>query len=129
MNFSRIIFSAALLCGVAGLAQARPNPSPKPSGTVYHLFGPNSIMSAITPGLPGETPKPATAQPGGAPQTDASAAQVAAAGGTAAGTPQTEQSDSPAMGAILHQMFVVGDPDHPIQPSIGRAADHPLRSN
>jgi len=126
LNFSRLFLSAALLCAIAGGAKARQDPTPKPSGVVVHLFGPDSIMSKITPDLPGETPEPggaepATAQPG--------TGDVSAASGNAASASQPDASESPSMGAVLHQMFVVGDPDHPNTPSVGRSADRPPTEN
>jgi hypothetical protein len=34
-----------------------------------------------------------------------------------------ETSDDPSWHDILHQMFVVGDPEHPNKPAAGRAAE------
>jgi hypothetical protein len=90
-----------------------------------HLFGPNSIMSNVAPDLPGETAKPATApSTGGQPQP---AAQATAA--ASAGAPQAGDANDPTLGAVLHQMFVVGDPDHPNLPAPGRAAERPGATN
>jgi hypothetical protein len=126
LNFSRLVFSAALLCGITRGAEARQDPTPKPSGVVVHLFGPDSIMSKITPDLPGETAQPATAQPGaGLPD----GSEVSAASGSAASASQPDESESPSMSAVLHQMFVVGDPDHPNTPSVGRSADRTPTGN
>lgn len=136
MNFSRLVLSAALLCGIAGGAEARQDPAPKPSGIVVHLFGPDSIMSKITPDLPGETPQPATAQTGTAQPTagqpgagQLGGGEVTTASVTAANASQPDESDSPSLGAVLHQMFVVGDPGHPNTPSVGRIADRPPNGN
>jgi hypothetical protein len=72
-------------------AEARPEPPPEPSGTVIHLFGPNSVTAHLLP-----------AEPAGAAQT-------------------------PSVGAILHQMFVTGDPAQKPGAALGkgRAADRP----
>jgi hypothetical protein len=64
-------------------------------------------MSKITPTLPGQSAKP----PGNQLAASATAPQV--------------DTDNPTIGSVLHQMFVVGDPDHPSTPSIGRANDRP----
>ncbi len=142
LPFNRILLTALLLCCGATAAQARSNPEPRPSGIVVHLFGPDSIMSHLVPGLPGETPAPAAApapaanaapQPGaqpGAAQSGAAqsggaqsqAQPIATATPAAAAAPAND--DVPSLGAVLHQMFVVGDPEHPSQPSPGRAAQH-----
>ncbi len=115
MKFNRLMLVSALLCGISAGAHATRNPTPPPSGIVVHLFGPGSIMSNVVPDVGGEAAKPATVesgsvQPGGAPVT--------------AAAPQAAGANEPTLGAVLHQMFVVGDPDHPNQPSMGRTADH-----
>lgn len=73
----------------AGAAAARPLPEPPPSGIVVHLFGPGSITSNIVP----QTATPSGARLQGAAQT----------------------APAPTTGAILHQMFVTGDPSLPPQ--------------
>jgi hypothetical protein len=73
---------------VSGPAWAR-DPEPKPSGVVIHLFGPQSVTSNLVP----VTPSGATNASG------------------ASGTPAS--AASPALGDVLHQMFVTGDPTLP----------------
>ena len=87
---NRFLWALAALLP-AGLAQAHPNPTPPPSGIVIHLFGPESITSNI---LPGATP----------------AGAVGAPVDTAA---STSGPYDPSVGQILHQMFVVGNPNQP----------------
>ncbi len=116
---------AAILIGLAGPALARPNPQPPPSGIVVHLFGPGSITSNILP----------TARdflPGGPAHGANMAGASAAAGGASiapggAATGNTGADDDPTMGQVLHQMFVVGDPNQKPGAAIapGRAAEHP----
>jgi hypothetical protein len=62
-------------------AQARPDPAPKPSGVVVHLFGPDSVATHFLPTPPAH-----------------------------AGHGTADTGPSPGYGAILHQMFVTGDP-------------------
>ncbi len=109
---TRLMTAAALFLAAAGIAHASRNPTPPPSGIVVHLFGPNSIMSNIAPDLPGETAKPAApSQTAGSTATTASSAS------------SVETSDDPSWHDILHQMFVVGDPEHPNKPAGGRPAE------
>ena len=120
MKISRLTFAAAMLCGIAGAANATRNPTPPPSGVVVHLFGPHSVMSNVMPDLPGAAASPAAAQPG-----NAAAAPKQNAGGQIAAASQPAATDDPSLHDVLHQMFVVGDPNHPIQPSQGRVAERP----
>jgi hypothetical protein len=106
---TRFLTAAALFLGAAGIAHASRNPTPPSSGIVVHLFGPNSIMSNITPDLPGETAKPA--------------APVQPPGSTASSASSVETSDDPSWHDILHQMFIVGDPEHPNMPAGGRPTE------
>ncbi|OYV40669.1 MAG: hypothetical protein B7Z80_03915 [Rhodospirillales bacterium 20-64-7] len=87
--------------GLVGHAWARPQPAPKPSGIVVHLFGPDSVASNILPAAP----------PAGA---GAAAANAVAARPEAA-------APAPSGGEILHQLFVTGAPDRPSAPSKGKA--------
>jgi len=104
--------AAVLVLASAGIAHATRNPNPPPSGIVVHLFGPNGILSDVTPHLPGETPSPsAHAQTGATPPSGTDGANSIAT------------SDDPSWGSILHQMFVVGDPNHPNQPASGRPGE------
>ncbi|HEY1855847.1 hypothetical protein [Acidocella sp.] len=82
---SRIFCAAAAFLAISSAAQARPDPAPKPSGVVVHLFGPNSMTAHLLPTAP------------------------AHAGGSAA-APATAAAPS-SFGAVLHQMFVTGDPN------------------
>lgn len=109
--------AGALVLATAGIAQAARNPTPPPSGIVVHLFGPTGVL---TPILPGDDSK----------QTG----QGHAAGSTGGGSDATNSlrtSDDPSMGDILHQMFVVGDPNDPNKPASGRPGerDHVPASN
>jgi hypothetical protein len=61
------LFAAAAFLAMSGAALARPDPTPKPSGVVVHLF------NAPTPAAGAKRP--------------------------------------PGWGAVLHQMFVTGDPN------------------
>jgi hypothetical protein len=106
---TRFMTAAALFLAAAGIAHAARNPTPPPSGIVVHLFGPNSIMSNVAPDLPGETAKPP--------------APSQTAGSSASSANSVETSDDPSWHAILHQMFIVGDPEHPNKPAGGRAAE------
>ena len=66
-------------------------PTPKPSGIVIHLFGPDSVTTLCS----ADEPRPAGPPP------------------------------VPSFGAILHQMFVTGDPTQKPGAAFpkGRAAD------
>jgi hypothetical protein len=89
-----IIASLCASLGPAAPASARPQPVPKPSGIVVHLFGPDSVASGMLP----------TAPP------------------AASGAAPAVQPVAPSGSAILHQMFVTGDPDRPSAPSKGKSA-------
>lgn len=118
MSLSRLMLSAALLSGIACEAEARNNPAPRPSGVVIHLFGQDSVMSDIAPGL-GETTTPAGSPPAGSPPATASQP----------GAPAPAQAEeSPSWGRVAHQLFVVGDPQDPSRPSPGRTANRPGKS-
>lgn len=98
--------TAALALGLATLglaapAYARVEPTPPPSGIVFHLFGPDSITSHILPSGP-----PAQTTPGGAAP---AAAGTASTGAQPAGT-TAPVSPGPSWGDVAHQMFVTGDP-------------------
>jgi hypothetical protein len=82
-------------------AFAHQDPSPRPSGVVIHLFGPNSVTSGM---LPTVSEPHATAQAGGG-------SKSAPAGDTGYVTPN--------MHDILHQMFITGDPNQ--KPGAGLA--------
>jgi hypothetical protein len=115
-------FTAALALGLATLglaaapAYASVEPTPPPSGIVYHLFGPNSITSHILPSGPS-----APAPPGGAAP---AAAGTASSGVQPAGT-TAPASPGPSWGDVAHQMFVTGDPAQEGAPQIpkGRAGE------
>ena len=118
------------LLALAGPAAARPNPEPPPSGIVVHLFGLGSITSNILPSLPGARPRPSGAASAGMGMPGAGVPggpeDATASAGSAAADPY-----DPTMGQVLHQMFVVGDPDQKPGASIapGRAAEHPRALN
>lgn len=134
MTFNRFILPAVLFCCVASGAQASRNPTPPPSGIVVHLFGPDSIMSHVAPGLPGET-APAASGGGSAavqrPAGQSAGGQVspAAPGAAAPGASQAANADEPTWGDVLHTMFVTGDPNDPNKPSAGRTAERPSAGN
>lgn len=86
----------------ACLAEARPDPTPPPSGIVIHLFGPDSITSNLLPSGGTET----TAQ-----GSKTEGTQGSAPAGSAQGTGPATQSTGPSMHSILHEMFVTGDPN------------------
>jgi hypothetical protein len=79
----------------ASLAEARPQPTPPPSGIVVHLFGPDSVASNFLP------------TDGSGNTAQGSRAEGAQAGAPAGGA----QSTDPTMHGILHEMFVTGDPN------------------
>lgn len=111
MNSIRFIAVAAMLLASAGIANAERNPTPPPSGVVVHLFGPHGIMTPILPG--DDTKHPNEGQSGGS-----------APGSSAAGSANALQSsDDPDIHAILHQMFVTGDPNDPNKPASGRPGE------
>jgi hypothetical protein len=89
-NSRLLVFIGASLW--AGLAFAGPQPKPKPSGIVFHLFGPSSVLSNVLPTTNAATNGATNA---------ASAPNPSAA---AASTPLSTSD-------ILHQMFVTGDPN------------------
>jgi hypothetical protein len=134
LTFNRFILPAVLFCCMAPGAQAARNPTPPPSGIVVHLFGPDSIMSHVAPGLPGET---APAQTGGANAAVQPPAGQSAGGQVSAGAPgvetpgasQAANGDEPTWGGVLHTMFVTGDPSDPNKPSTGRTAERPSAGN
>jgi hypothetical protein len=132
LTFNRFILPAALFCCVASGAQAARNPTPPPSGIVVHLFGPDSIMSHVAPGLPGETAPAAPAPSGGGsaavqqPAGQSAGGQMSAA---APGASQAANADEPTWGGVLHTMFVTGDPNDPNKPSTGRTAERPSAGN
>lgn len=123
------IIAAIAAIALAGPALGRPNPTPKPSGIVIHLFGPNSITSHVLPSFAASRPTTAPGVPApGAPSTTGpqgiGSAPYTTAASAAAGAQPTDAS--PTMGDVLHQMFVTGDPDHPGSSMVpGRAADQP----
>jgi hypothetical protein len=129
LTFNRFILPAVLFCCMAPGAQAARNPTPPPSGIVVHLFGPDSIMSHVAPGLPGET---APAQTGGGSAAVQQPAGQSAGGQVSAGAPGASQAangDEPTWGGVLHTMFVTGDPNDPNKPSTGRTAERPTAGN
>jgi hypothetical protein len=108
------MIATILLLTSSGIAQATRNPTPPPSGVVVHLFGPNSIMSDVAPVLPGESRAHATVS--GAPGQPATGQNALPANGV-------ETSDDPSWHDILHQMFIVGDPNDPNKPATGRPGE------
>jgi hypothetical protein len=99
-------------------AWARQNPTPPPSGIVVHLFGQDSVMSNILPTGP--------ARPAGPGEVAAAPGEVIYQGsGPQAGRVSGQAMESgyvePSMGDVLHQMFVTGDPNDPVQNSTGRS--------
>jgi len=99
----KLFVLAALGSLAAGAAFAREYPTEPPSGTVIHLFGPNSLTSHMLPTAPGasETSPSAPAATGTAAPTATGGSAPATAGGATSG------------GGILHEMFVTGDPNEP----------------
>jgi hypothetical protein len=92
------LLTAALALGLAAApAYARIEPTPPPSGIVYHLFGPDSITSYILPSGPSAQTTPGGAAP-------------ASAGTASTGAQPAPASPSPTWGDVAHQMFVTGDP-------------------
>lgn len=83
------------LAFAGGAGEARPLPTPPPSGIVVHLFGPNSVTSNILPA------GNAAASPAGADGAPAGGSMATPGGGYA----------EPSAGQIFHQMFVTGDPN------------------
>ena len=92
-RLSAALFAALLL--PAGPALARESMTPPSSGITVHLFGPNSVLNHVLPG--GGTPAAGSAANTGSAATDAST--PAGGGGN--------------LGAVLHEMFVTGDPNVP----------------
>ena len=95
-----------LPAGIGQIAQAHPYPTPPPSGIVIHLFGPDSITSNILPEAKPAAPAGAMGASQGAPVDSAAVSSPASAAPASA-----SGSDSPGVGQILHQMFVVGNPE------------------
>jgi hypothetical protein len=90
-----VLLGLALFGFGIGTAQARQDPTPPPSGTVIHLFGPDSVTSSMFPEPSGNTPAPAAASSGGSSVAPATSSNYV----------------EPSAGDILHQMFVTGDPN------------------
>jgi hypothetical protein len=95
---------------VPALAAPRTAPPP-PSGEVVHLFGPQGVWANIAP-LAGVTqaPPPAGAAPSPAPAGAAAAGAATVASSAAPAAPGASYPE-PSLGAVLHQMFVTGDPN------------------
>ncbi|MDD2706017.1 MAG: hypothetical protein PHU07_11905 [Acidocella sp.] len=107
----KLFVLAALGSLAAGAAFARQYPSEPPSGTVIHLFGPNSLTSHILPTAPAASGT-APAGAAGTAHGTASPAAPAAAGGSPAAAGGGTSSDM-STSDILHEMFVTGDPNQP----------------
>jgi hypothetical protein len=99
---------AGILAALVGqTALARQEPTPPPSGVVVHLFGQDSVMSNVLPTAPVRPAVSGQIYPGAGPQADGAPAQGAYV--------------EPTMGDVLHQLFVTGDPDAPVENSAGRS--------
>jgi hypothetical protein len=116
----RILLAAFFLSG-ATLALAAPRTAPPPpSGTVVHLFGPQGVWANLAPVVGGTQTAPAVAAPVGAVPAGATPATLASTGGPAPASsaparagaaPAAQNYPEPTLGAVLHQMFVTGDPN------------------
>jgi len=109
----RVLLAGFLVFG-AGAALAAPRTAPPPpSGVVVHLFGPQGVWADLAPVVGGTPQAPAAPAPVGAPATVAPGTTVAsaAAPAPAASAPAPASYPEPTLGAVLHQMFVTGDPN------------------
>jgi hypothetical protein len=104
LTLKPLLAGLLLTAGFTGTALAGPQPNPPPSGVVVHLFGQNSVMSNVLP-------------------TSAATALGVPAGTTTSSS--GEPAAEPTLGDIAHQMFVVGDPEHPTKPAPGKTAPRP----
>ncbi|MDR3520102.1 MAG: hypothetical protein P4L54_00655 [Acidocella sp.] len=96
MKLIPLLAGILMTTGFGAAALAGPQPNPPPSGVVVHLFGQDSVMSNVLP--------------------TTAATALGATSSAAPGTPAAE----PTLGDIAHQMFVVGDPEHPPKPAPGK---------
>ncbi|MDE8348046.1 MAG: hypothetical protein POG74_00990 [Acidocella sp.] len=101
MKLTPLLAGILLTTGFAAAALAGPQPNPPPSGVVVHLFGADSVMSNVLP--------------------TSAATALGATSSASPGTPAAE----PTLGDIAHQMFVVGDPEHPPKPAPGKTQPAP----
>jgi hypothetical protein len=134
----RILLAGFLVLGAGPALAAGRTAPPPPSGIVVHLFGPEGIWGNILPASPAPpsgtappsaalapaapaSPAPAGVATAGGPPTGAAPAATQASVSTAAATPASSAAyPEPTLGAILHQMFVTGDPDRGPGFSLGR---------
>jgi len=110
----RILLAGLLVFG-AGQALAAPRTAqPPPSGVVVHLFGPQGVWANVAPMVGGTQEAPVAAAPAGGPPTSEPATVASSAAPTpesAAPAPAAASYPEPTLGAVLHQMFVTGDPN------------------
>jgi len=118
----RVLLTGLLVLGAAPALAAPRTAPPQPSGEVVHLFGPPGVWANLAPVVGGTpaAPAPAAAQAGAGAAVASSAAPgpassppaPAPAGAAPAGAaPAAASYPEPTLGAVLHQMFVTGDPN------------------
>jgi hypothetical protein len=105
---SRLLLIGFFFAAAAPALAARNTPPP-PSGQVVHLFGPQGIWANLAPVVGGAQPPPASVAPAAPGPLAATTAAPPSATPTAA--PAAQSYPEPSLGAILHQMFVTGDPN------------------
>jgi hypothetical protein len=115
----RVLLAGFLAFGASAALAAPRTAAPPPSGVVVHLFGPQGVWADLAPVVGGTPAAAAAPAPVGAPATVAPGTTVASAAAPApvsgppapAPAPTAASYPEPTLGAILHQMFVTGDPD------------------
>jgi hypothetical protein len=102
----RVLLAGFLVLDASAALAAPRTAPPPPSGVVVHLFGPQGVWADLAPVV------------GGTPAAPMAAAQGAAVASTAASAPASPAPAAapasypePTLGAVLHQMFVTGDPN------------------
>jgi len=113
----RVLLTGFLVLGAAPALAAPRTAPPQPSGEVVHLFGPQGVWANLAPVVGGTpaAPAPAAAQAGAGAAVASSAAPGPASStpspAPAGAAPAAASYPEPTLGAVLHQMFVTGDPN------------------
>ncbi len=113
----RILLAVLFISGAAPALAAPRTAPPPPSGKVIHLFGPQGVLAnaiplpGITPAPPPAGPPPAGPPPAGSPAAPGTVASAAPPSAVIAAPAAAQSYPEPTLGAVLHQMFVTGDPN------------------